>query len=175
MQGSLEQQYNLRARARPAADPGRFLIWQDKSAGLVIIQSPEGSGRIPARDAIWIIAEQETKTAREINVPEGLWLSKPMEDTDTLDCWSCGCGCYRDFDYDLAADYIYATLTGEKMFVRDAGIHRLDLRNPGAGWEHVLSGAINRSVLYSSDGCHAAVSDGKVRLVDLCERPVAEP
>ena len=118
---------------------------------------------------MWIVADNGTGIARQIAVPKGRWVSSPMQDTDTLRCMSCGCGCFRHFDYALSGNLIFAVLTGELMFVRDAGIHRLDLRAPEKGWVHVLPAALNRPVIFSPDGCRAAISDGRVRIVDLCD------
>ncbi len=151
----------------PAVDVGRFLIHEEEQIAQ-IVYGPE-EGMLPARDELWIVADNATGIARQIVLPKGRWASSPMRDTDSLRCWSCGCDCFRHVDYALSGNHIFSVLTGELMFVRDAGIHRLDLDEPEKGWVHVLPAALNSPVIFSPDGCNAAVSDGRVRIVDLCD------
>lgn len=95
-------------------------------------------------------------------------MSDPVEDTDSCSLFD-PCSFFRNYDFKLAGDHLFAILTGERMFVRDAGIYRLNLTDLEAGWTHLLAAGINRSVAFSQDACHAAVSDGRVRIVDLCD------
>ncbi|CUK02570.1 hypothetical protein PH7735_02615 [Shimia thalassica] len=112
----------------------------------------------------WVI-DFEQNDASKIELPAGPWVK---EHPESLACFSCGCGCYRNLDMYLSGDRVYAHVWGRGYPRQEQGIFAIDAENTRKGWKLVAKGVIARHVAFSPDGCRMAYAHSRTTVLDLC-------
>lgn len=155
-----ESLYNERWNGR-WQDGDLPLSIRDRSSGKYLLHKTAG----PTTKRVWV-ASLEKEEAEAIDLPIGPWAA---ENSSSIRCGACGCGCYRHQKFYFAGERIFILIWGTEYSKGVQGIYELVEGQDGPTWSQKVQGSLRIPLAFSPDGCRVAVFEEYGEVRRLCE------